>query len=219
MIKKKKMSQQKVGKQISNRLQIKGALLCGSSIKNTAKKLKVSRNTVRNVMKNENIFYRKKRIYPKKIKKINRKMEKILEKKIKGKRGAGIKKIAKMVKISSKTIRSWLKKQDWGKYLSPEKLPRLSPKNVQDRKIFYKKVKKFGLEKACLDVAFSDEMPVRLGGSYNKQNCGVTDFEKNRPRYFSFKKRPIALHVWAFISGKGSSKLYFLDGKKKNKYR
>ena len=91
--------------------------------------------------------------------------------------------------------------------------PGLSEKNVKDRKIFYKKVKNFGIKKAMLNVGFSDEMPARLCGTINKQNTGVRDVKEKKPILYSFSNKSVTLGIWAFISGKGSSDLYFYDGK------
>ena len=42
---------------------------------------------------------------------------------------------------------------------------------------------------------------------------GCRDFKENRPVLKKFKNRGITFTLWGFISGKGSSKLYFLNKK------
>ena len=119
-----------------------------------------------------------------------------------------------MVNLDPKTIREWLKTKAWGQYLRPVKKFFLSEKNILDRKKFYYRIKKFGIKEVMKNVAFSDEMPAKLSSYLNPSNQGVRDFKENRPTLILFKHNPISLHVWGFISGKGSSDLLFIDGKK-----
>ncbi len=117
---------------------------------------------------------------------------------MRGKKGIGIKKLSKSYPFSSRTIRRYLKKKPWGKYRVAIKKPGLSPKNIFDRKKFYKKALNFGINNILNKVAFSDEMPARLNGTINKQNTGVRDILnlKNRPVEYFFKNKSISLHIW-----------------------
>ncbi len=66
-----------------------------------------------------------------------------------------------------------------------------------------------------IDVAFSDELPARLNTTYNLQNQGVRGYSEDQPVAFTFKDKSITFHIWASISRRGSSDLYFMDGKKR----
>ena len=83
---------------------------------------------------------------------------------------------------------------------------------MEKRKIFYRRCKKFGIDKIIKDVAFSDEMPARLHGCFNRNNLGFRDFKENKPTFVQFKNKSVSIHTWGFISGRGSSELYFFDG-------
>ena len=72
-----------------------------------------------------------------------------------------------------------LKTKDWGKYLIPVKKPYLSEKNISDRKLFFAKVKEFGIKKIMKNVAFSDEMSIRLGPHKNRRDQGIRDVPSN----------------------------------------
>ncbi len=148
------------------------------------------------------------------FKKITPDIAKKLKKILKGK-SIGVKRAGKMVNLDSKTIRRWLNTKPWGQYLRPVKKLYLSEKNISDRKKFYRKIQKFGVQKVMKEVAFSDEMPAKLNSCMNSSNRGVRDSKHNRPTLTVFKHKPISLHVWAFISGKGSSDLLFIDGKER----
>ncbi len=91
----------------------------------------------------------------------------------------------------------------------------MSTKNILDREKLYGKALNFGINNVLNNVAFSDEMPARLNGTINRQNTGVRDILKHRPIEYSYKNKSISLHVWGFISGKGSSELFIFDGSKR----
>ncbi len=108
------LDQMTISKYLANRLRIEGALMVGTSITKISQVLNVSKKTVRGVKRN-GALYRKKRIDNGRTK-ISPKIGKQLEKKIRGKKGIGIKKLSKSYKFSGTTIRRYLKKQSWGKY-------------------------------------------------------------------------------------------------------
>ncbi len=135
-----------------------------------------------------------------------------MTKEFKGNKGVGAKRMGRKYDLDSKTIRRWLDTQDWGKYRKPIIKLSITQKNINDRKELYQRAKKFGFKKIMNDVAFSDECPAKLGSICNRHNQGVRDFKKNQPILYKSKKQPISVHVWGFISGKGSSKLKFIDG-------
>ena len=187
-----------------------GALNGGKSIRQIAKIFNCSKNTVFNVKKfgierkaGSGLF---------RVPAINKKMEKRIEKLMRGKPGVGTRTVEKIIDIPRSTIQRHLKKQEWGTYRVALKVPGLSKKNIEDRKKFWNQVRKFGIKNMIENVAFSDEMLARLSQPYNSHNMGTRDFKKNRIHIPKFGKKAISLHVWAFISSKGSSKLYFLDG-------
>ena len=193
------------------RLIIHGALQCGVKPIEIQRRLNVSLWTIRKV-KNKGIG-RKKRKDAGKSRKITPDLAKKLTKIFKGKKAIGVKRVGKLVDLKSPTIRRWLSTKPWGQYLRPVKKLYLSERNISDRKKFYYRIRKFGINNVMKSVAFSDEMPAKLRSCMNPSNQGVRDFKKNRPSLVVFKHNPISLHVWGFISGKGSSDLLFIDGK------
>ena len=75
----------------------------------------------------------------------------------KGKMGIGTRTASKIVGVSRSSIQRFLKKQPWGSYLTPQKVPGLTEQNIDDRKLFYKRCIRFGLDRVVKHVAFSDE--------------------------------------------------------------
>ncbi len=171
---------------------------------------KCSKRTIYYVKKFE-VFERKQRSDAGKSRSIDENLGKISKKRLYGKKGVGLKKLVSEYNLSSKNIRRWLDSKPWGKYRIPKFEIGLSEKNLKDRKTFYKRVMRFGLNNVCKNVAFSDEMPARFNLTYNKQNQGMRIEKCFEKKFVKFKNPGVTLHVWAFISGKGSSKLYFLD--------
>ncbi len=84
-------------------------------------------------------------------------MAKKLTKEFKGNKGVGVKRMRRKYDLDFKTIRRWLDTQDWGKYRKPIIKLSITQKNINDRKKFYQRAKKFGFKKIMNDVAFSDE--------------------------------------------------------------
>ena len=77
-----------------------------------------------------------------------------------------------------------------------KKTLRLTKKNLEDRRLFYYKCKKFGIDKILKDVAFSDEMPAKLNENFNPNNMGCRDFKKNRPIFVKFKNKFVSLNTY-----------------------
>ena len=145
-IKRRKNKQVKRRTNIEKRIQIEGALMTGLSNKKISKRLKVGMALVASVKKNGAFLRRKTRKDKGISKKITKSKAKILKKLLKGKKGVGIKKLAENYDFSGKTIWRWLHQQPWGHYLKYKKKP--APKNIEDRKLMVKKVRKFGIKKA-----------------------------------------------------------------------
>ena len=77
-------------------------------------------------------------------------------------------------------------------------------------------MKNFRLKRIMKDVASSNEIPARLDEKFNHQNQGIRTTQEKTPIIYSFRnKKTVCLHTWGFISGKGSSKLLFIDGKER----
>ena len=95
------------------------------------------------MLKKQELLKESNDLIPQKSKTIDKKLGKILRKRLYGKRRIGLKKLATEYDLSSKGIRRWLDTKSWGKYRVAKFEIGLSEKNLNDRKIFYKRVQSF----------------------------------------------------------------------------
>eukprot|EP00298_Acanthocystis_sp_HF-20_P011203 c19280_g1_i2.p1 GENE.c19280_g1_i2~~c19280_g1_i2.p1 ORF type:complete len:382 (+),score=27.61 c19280_g1_i2:308-1453(+) len=143
-----------------------------------------------------------------------------ITKTLKNRKGASLRKLVKEFhqkgeNISRTSIQRYVHKQPWGTSRVLHKKPKLSQKNINDRKSFYQHL----TSKYCIlnpitglstlnKILFTDEAPVFLHPRPNKQNYRVYSEHSEASQYKQWKGEGSKLVVAAGVSASGFTDLY-----------
>ena len=127
----------------------------------------------------------------------------------------GTRSVAKITGISRRSLQRHLATCDWGKHVRAKIEPLVTSKNQEDRLKWCNKLRRLGWRKALDFTAWSDEMPARLRGMYNRSHMGCrwSGAEDKKPIIFKTKHTTVSYHVAAFITKQGISTLCIMPGK------
>lgn len=138
--------------------------------------------------------------------------------------GPGVRKVAKMLnkrgmRASASSVQRFVAKQKWGKSHKAKSSPLLSDKNIGDRLLFAKLLKKqhnIQNSKEWLKVRevvlFTDESRVELHGKPNKQNIRIRSANPDAAKFVgTVKHDPVTVQVFGGITWRGMTQLHILE--------
>ena len=207
-----------LGAQARKRIEIAGALKCGVPVGDIMKSLNTCDKTIASVRKEMNgtmtPHHRKIRKDKGVSKTITKQVAKKIERLMKDKRMVGTRQVQKITGINRRSIQRHLLTVDWGRYVRAKIEPLLTEKNREDRLAWCRKLRRLGWNKALESTCWSDEMPARLRGMYNKSHMGCrwSGCEEKKPLIFKTKHTTVNFHCAAFITKAGISTLAILPG-------